>query len=240
MVRRPVSLMQLISQTGKERNMSKRIIMVLCIALLVVSFAAARVINISVGPSIGFFTGKAQFVEGQEGLTKVQGLAFGADVAFDLTFGEKAEIYIQNSFLFNTKCPYPDMAEGNKAMYNFATMDIKGHVGFEYAVLTTPVKLSVGGGVAYEIIAALLQNKNNTDTGRLDMVLNVGLGATVKVEYQLGKNFSAYAKAYVDYLPVTAAVTTAIPAPEGYEPKAFGGNYNNFSVDGSVGIIFHF
>lgn len=220
--------------------MNKKLFAVVCIALLVLSFAAARVVNISVGPSIGFFTGKAQFVDGQEKLTKVQGLAFGADVAFDLTFGERAEVYIQNSFLFNTKCPYPDMVDGDKALYNFATMDIKGHVGFEYAVLTTPVKLSVGAGVAYEIIAALLQNKNNPDTGRLDMVLNVGLGATVKVEYQLGKNFSAYAKAYVDYLPVTAAVTSEVPAPEGYEPKAFGGNYNNFSVDGSIGIIFHF
>lgn len=218
--------------------MSKRIIIILCIALLAVSFASARVINISIGPSIGFFTGKAQIDENPA--QAVEGFVYGADVAFDLTFGERAEVYIQNSFLFNTKNPYKGAVAGWVSEHNFATMDIKGHVGFEYAVLTAPVKLSVGAGASYEFIAVILENKMTPQTGRLDMIFNVGLGATVKAEYQLGRNFSAYAKAYIDYFPATAAVSAPVPVPESYEPKYYGGNYSNFSVDGSVGIIFHF
>ena len=217
--------------------MSKRIIIILCIALLAVSFASARVINISIAPSIGFFTGKAQIDENPA--QAVEGFVYGADVAFDLTFGERAEVYIQNSFLFNTKNPYKDAAAGWKALFNCVTLDFKGHVGFEYAILTAPVKLSVGAGASYEFITVMLENKMTPQTGRLDMIFNVGLGATVKAEYQLGRNFSAYAKAYLDYLPVTAGVSTSIPE-SGAELKYYGGNYSNFSVDGSVGIIFHF
>ena len=220
--------------------MSKRVILVLCIALLAVSFAAARVVNISVGPSIGFFTGKVPTSENGAEKINYKGLAYGADVAFDLTFGERFELYIQNSFLFNTKNPYFDQPDGWKVLYNPASLDIKSHVGIEIAVLTGPVKLSVGAGASVELISVLLQEKANADHGRFDIILNVGLGATVKAEYKFANNFSAYAKAYIDYFPVTAYGYTAIPAPEGEKPTVFSANCNNFSVDGSIGIIFHF
>ena len=43
--------------------MNKKIVAVLIIALLAVSFAAARVVNLQIGPSISFFKGQAPVIK---------------------------------------------------------------------------------------------------------------------------------------------------------------------------------
>lgn len=219
--------------------MNKRIIMILVIALLVVSFAAARVINFSIGPAFGFYKGEMPLNEDGSVHTTYKGTGFGFDTTFALTFGERAELYFQDSFMFSSKIPF-DQAPEWYDTYDAATLDAKTHIGFEFAVVTSPVKVSVGGGVAAEVLVLAGLQKPSRETGNMNVIINVGVGGTVKVEYQIAENWSAYAKAYADYLFVTAASGAPIPVPEDYDPPVAAGRYNNFSLDASIGIILHF
>ena len=92
--------------------MNKKLFAVVCIALLVLSFAAARVINLSVGPSFSFYTGKFPLDEEGSATGAYKGTGFGLDTAFDLTFGERAELYFQDSILFSGKAPSAHSIEG--------------------------------------------------------------------------------------------------------------------------------
>lgn len=219
--------------------MNKRIIMVLVIALLVVSFAAARVINFSIGPAFGFYKGEMPLNEDGSVHSTYKGTGFGFDTTFALTFGDRAELYFQDSFLFSSKIPFDQDPEWYD-IYDAATLDAKTHIGFEFAVVTSPVKVSVGGGIAAEVLVMAGLQKPSRETGNMMVIVNVGVGGTAKVEYQFSNNWSAYAKVYADYLFVTAASGAPIPVPEGYEPPKCVGRYGNFSIDGSLGIILHF
>ena len=216
--------------------MSKRFIMILVIALLVVSFAAARVINFSIGPAFSFYTGKFSMDDSGSTVGAYKGTGLGLDTAFDLTFGERAELYFQDSILFSGKAP----SETPDPDFDFATIDFKTHIGFEFAVVTTPVKVSVGAGFAAELIAVAGLEKPALEEGDLALIVNAGVGGTAKVEYQFANNWSAYFKVYADYMFATGFTGSEIPVPEGYEPPLYVGKYGNFSIDGSLGIILHF
>ena len=219
--------------------MSKRLIMVLVIALLVVSFASARFINISVGPAFGFYKGEMPLNEDGSIHWGYKGVGFGFDTTFAMTFGDRAELYFQDTFLFSNKIPFEQDPSWYEE-YEAATVDVKTHIGFEFAVVTDPVKVSVGGGVAAEIITFAGLEKPERERGYMDFIVNIGVGGTAKVEYQFSNNWSAYAKVYADYMFVTGATGVEIPTPEGYEPPVCIGRYSNFSIDGSIGIILHF
>ena len=218
--------------------MSKRFIMVLCIALLVVSVAAARVLNFSVGPAFSFYKGEMPLSEDGSIHVPYKGTGFGIDTAFDLTFGDRAELYFQDTFTFSGKVPFEDVTPSEE--YDIVTLDLKSHVGFEFALLTDPIKLSFGAGVAAEFIIMTGLLKPDRDTGNYIAIINIGVGGTVKAEYQFSENWSVYAKAYVDYMFVTGATGGEIPVPEGYEPQMVVGRYNNLSIDASIGTILHF
>jgi len=218
--------------------MSKRFIMVLCIALLVVSVAAARVLNFSVGPAFSFYKGEMPLNEEGTLSTTYKGTGFGLDTAFDLTMGDRAELYFQDVFTFSGKVPFEGATPSED--YDVLTLDMKSHVGFEFALLTDPLKLSVGAGVAAELVIITGVQKADRSKGDYIAIINVGVGGTVKAEYQFSEHWSGYAKAYVDYMFVTGATGGEIPAPEGYDPPVCVGRYGNFSIDGSIGIILHF
>ncbi len=220
--------------------MSKRIILILCIALLAVSFAAARVVNFSIAPAFSFYNGQMPINEDGTLTIKYKGYGFGFDTAFDLTFGDRAELYIEDSLTFSGKIPFGDVDPAIYESMDILTLDINSHVGFEFAFVTEPVKLSVGAGAAVEVVTIAAAEKGNREQADVIVVVNCGVGGTVKAEYQLANNWSAFFKAYADYLFVTAATGSEIPFPEGYEPQVCVGKYSNFALSASAGVILHF
>lgn len=223
--------------------MNKKIVAVLIIALLAVSFAAARVVNLQIGPSISFFKGQAPVEIGKTQRTPYQGFAFGLDTAVDLTFGPNVELYFQDTLNIARKDVFKDFESSKFIQKEFDdkfTIDYKTHAGFEYAVVLDPVKVSVGGGLAFEVIATNFRYKEDETKGIILLDLNMGLGATVKVEYPFANHWSAYARAFVDYFPAAGLAIGYYPNDEGEEPHTAKGRVNNFSVDASAGIVFYF
>lgn len=223
--------------------MNKKVIAVLVLALLVVSFAAARFINFQLGPSVSFFTGKAPIEIGKTQRTPYQGFAFGLDTAVDLTFGPRAEVYFQDTLNVALKDVFKDFESSKFIQEEFDdkfTIDYKTHAGFEYAVVLDPVKVSVGGGLAFEVIATNFKFKEDQTKGFILLDLNMGLGATVKVEYPLANHWSVYARAFVDYFPAAGLGIAYYPNESGEEPYTAKGRVNNFSVDASAGIVLYF
>lgn len=223
--------------------MNKKVIAVLVLALLVVSFAAARFINFQLGPSVSFFKGEAPLED--EGIyrTPYKGFAFGLDTAVDLTIGPRAEIYFQDTINVALKDVFADFEKSEWIKEEFDdkfTIDYKTHVGFEFAVVTDPVKVSVGGGLALEVVATNFKFKEDQTKGFILLDLNMGLGATVKVEYPLANHWSVYARAFVDYFPAAGLGIGYYPNESGDEPYTAKGRVNNFSVDASAGIVLYF
>jgi hypothetical protein len=216
--------------------MSKKLIAVLIIALLVVSFAAARVINFQLGPSFSFFKGDTPVFEDPYTTNPYQGYGFGLDTAVDLTFGPKAELYFQDTVNVSTKSAFTKDPTNHE--FDTFTLNYKTHAGFEFAVLTDPVKLSVGGGLALEIVSTIYHFKiEDEDVSLVVLDMNMGLGATVKAEFPLANHWSVYVRAFVDYFPVAGF---AMGAGGEKEPYSCAGRVNNFSVDASAGIVLYF
>ena len=95
--------------------------------------------------------------------------------------------------------------------------------------MTDPVKVSVGGGLALEVVATNFMLKEDQTKGFILLDLNMGLGATVKVEYPLANHWSVYARAFVDYFPVAGLGIGNYPNESGDEPYTAKGRVNNFS-----------
>ena len=216
--------------------MNKKLFAVICIAVLVLSFASARVVNLQIGPSFSFFKGEAPFIEDPYTTTPYKGTAFGIDTAVDLTFGPRAELYFQDNVNVSTKGAFTDDPVVEQG-YDTFTLNYKTHAGFEFAVITDPVKLSVGGGVAFEIVSTIYHLKNQEDVNLVVLDMNFGFGGTVKAEFPLANHWSVYVRAFVDYFPVAGF---SFGSGTEKEPYSVAGKVNNFSVDASAGIVFYF
>ena len=212
--------------------MNKKLFAVLCIAVLVLSFASARVANFSIGPSFGTFSGKAP-IDDDGHTVNYKGNGFGVDSTLSFNFNDKAELYIQDSFLFSGKSFYPDYEIAD----NFfkSSLHYTSIVGFEYAVVTDPVKLSVGGGFAVEILYSTYEMASIT---YMPMVVNFGFDATVKAELELGKSWSLYVKTNADFVPGTVFVNA--DSTESEDKKADAAATGNFSFAASAGIVVFF
>ena len=217
--------------------MNKKLFAVVCIALLVLSFAAARVVNFQLGPSFSFFKGDAPILEDPYDTTPYKGTAFGIDTSFNLTFGPRAEVYFQENVNFSTKGAYYDNPEIQE-IWNTATLNYKAHAGFEFAVLAEPVKLSVGGGVAFELISTVYQFKEDTDVNLIVLDMNIGIGGTVKAEFPLANHWSVYVRSNIDYFPFAGFSMTVSGSEK--DPYTVAGRVNNFSIDAAAGIVLYF
>ena len=216
--------------------MNKKLFAVVCIALLVLSFAAARVVNFQLGPSFSFFKGETPMTE--EINVPYKGTAFGVDTGFDLTFGPRAEVYFQENVNFSLKSVFGDNPKVDES-WNTASIDYKGHLGFEYAVITDPVKLSVGGGLAFELVSSIYQTKiDDEDYSLIVLDFNLGVGATVKAEFPIANHWAAYVRANIDYFPFAGFSMTTSKSSE--EPYSNAGKANNFGIDAAAGIVLYF
>ena len=122
--------------------MSKKLFTVICVALLVLSFASARVINFAIGPSV---------------TAAYSAFLFGLDATISLTFGERAEIYFQDQFNISDKTAFEGMVTpGYKPS---VSIDYISRVGYEHAILKGPVKLSAGGGFVVEMLTSMYENE---------------------------------------------------------------------------------
>ena len=218
--------------------MKKRLIAVICVALLVLSFASARILNFAVGPSLGYSFGNAPTNDDATTTVPYSGATFGFDGTISLTFGDRAEVYFQDQFNLSSDTMFKDMdTPGYKISF---TLDYISRVGYEHAILTGPLKVSAGGGFVLQMLTSVYQNEADEQKLMYPVIMNLGAGLTAKVEYALGKHFAVYAKAYADYYFATGLAIGVSPQPEGWEPKAYAGSMNNFNFSGSAGIILFF
>ncbi|MBP5161678.1 MAG: hypothetical protein ILP16_01695 [Spirochaetales bacterium] len=217
--------------------MSKKLISVICVALLVLSFASARVINFAIGPSVSYSAGKVPVKESAGSTADYSGFMFGLDGTVSLTFGERAEIYFQDQFNISDKTAFEDLVTpGYKPA---VSIDYISRVGYEHAILKGPVKLSAGGGVVVEVLTSFYQNETDEEKMVFPIVLNVGFGLTAKAEFSLGNHFALYVKGFADYYPSTAITVGVVPDTES-EPPVYTGAMNNLSFSGSAGVILFF
>lgn len=218
--------------------MKKRLFAVICVALLVLSFASARIINFAIGPSFSYSFGKAPINEDATKTTPYKGATFGVDGAISLTFGERAEVYFQDQFNLSGSSVFPDIhTPGYKLAFS---LDYVSRLGYEHAILTGPFKVSVGAGVSLEMLTSVYENEADENKLLFPVIMNLGAGITAKAEYALGKHFAVYAKCYADYYFATGLTVGVTPEPEDWKPEAYAGTMNNFNFSGSAGIILFF
>ena len=215
--------------------MNKKLLAVLIVAVLVLACASARVVNFAIGPSFGFFTGDAPTSEDAETTTPYKGTGFGFDATFSLTLGDRAEIYFQEVFNFTGSSVFTELADAEPEM----SMNYKSYVGYEHAIVTDPVKFSVGAGFVLEVISSDYRVEL-LDLDVMPICLNLGIGATAKVEFPLGKHFSLYLKGNLDYFPIASFTIGTEPANEDVEQKAYAGAVSNLSLGASAGIVLYF
>lgn len=217
--------------------MSKKLISVICVAMLVLSFASARVINFAIGPSVSYSSGKVPVTEDASSTAAYSAFLFGLDATISLTFGERAEIYFQDQFNISDKTAFEGLVTpGYKPT---VSIDYISRIGYEHAILKGPVKLSAGGGFVVEMLTSMYENEADSQKLMFPMVLNVGMGLTAKAEFALGNHFALYVKGFADYFPATAVTIGKVPESES-EPPVYSGKMNNFSFSGSAGVILFF
>lgn len=218
--------------------MKKRLIAVICVALLVLSCASARILNFAFGPSISYSVGNAPTNEDASTTAPYSGATFGFDGTISLTFGDRAEVYFQDQFNLSGSSVFKDTeTPGYKLAFS---LDYISRLGYEHAILTGPLKVSVGGGFALEMLTSVYENEADENKLMFPLIMNLGVGLTTKVEYALGKHFAVYAKAYADYYFATGLTVGVSPQPEGWEPKAYAGTMNNFNFSASAGLVLFF
>ena len=216
--------------------MNKKIITIICLAVLVLSFASARVVNFAIGPSFGYFKGVAPLSDDDpDNNIPYEGQGFGLDWTLSFTFGSRAEVFFQETFNFSDKTAF----EGLGANYFAGTIDYKSYVGYEHALITGPIKISLGVAGAFETVTSVYQYQVGDDvTTMYPIVFNFGIGAILKVEAELGKHFAFYAKANADYLPLS--VFAIIFDPSDDDPVTFSNSTSNFSFGASAGLVPYF
>lgn len=216
--------------------MNKKIIAIICLAVLVLSFATARAVNFAIGPSFGYYKGVAPLSDDDSDTNiPYKGTGLGLDLTLSFTFGDQAELFFQDVIHVSGKTAFEDL--GND--YLVGTGYSKSYVGYEHAVITDPVKLSVGVAAVFEAFSSVYQYQVGEDvTTLLPIVFNLGIGATVKAESELGKYVSFYVKANADFLPFSVFAITFEPSDD--DPVTFNNTTKNFSFGASAGLVFYY
>ena len=216
--------------------MNKRIITIICLAVLVLSFAGARVVNFAIGPSFGYFKGVAPLSDDDpDNNIPYEGKAFGLDWTVSFTFGDHAELFFQEVFNFSDKTAFEGLGDD----YFSGTVDYKSYVGYEHALITGPVKISLGVAGAFEAVTSVYQYQVGEDVTTLyPIVFNFGIGATAKAEFELGNHLSFYVKGNVDYLPFSVCAVIFDPSDD--DPVTFSNTTSNISYGASAGLVLFF
>ena len=217
--------------------MNKKLFTVLCIAVLVLSCASARVVNFAIGPSFGYFSGVAPLNEEAHTSMPYNGMGFGFDTTLSFTFGQRAELFFQEIINISDKSAFPDDGIPDNLLQS--TLDNKSYVGFEYAIITDPIKLSVGAAAVIEMVVTIYEKQLLGGSYQVfPIVMNVGFGLTAKAEYVFAKNFALFFKGNVDYFPYGAFMVGSDIEEDTTEPVA--DSVKNFSAGASAGIILFF
>ena len=216
--------------------MNKKTITIICLAVLVLSFASARVVNFAIGPSFSYFKGVAPLSDDDKDTNiPYEGKGFGVDWTLSFTFGSRAELFFQETMNFSDKTAFEALGDN----YFAGTIDYKSYVGYEHALITGPVKISLGIAGAFETVTSVyqVQTADGPET-TFPIVFNFGVGATLKIEAELGKHLAFYAKANADYMPFS--VFAVIVDPSDDDPVTFSNTTNNFSFGASAGLVLYF
>ncbi|MBR6085982.1 MAG: hypothetical protein IKP61_10290 [Spirochaetales bacterium] len=217
--------------------MNKKLFAVLCIAVLVLACASARVVNFAVGPSFGYFAGDAPLDKETHTTMPISGYGFGFDTTLSFTFGDRAELFFQDVFNISDKPAFPE--DGIPDELFQSTLDNKSYIGFEYAVITDPVKLSVGAAAVIEMVMSVYEKQLLGGSYQVfPIIMNIGFGLTAKVEYVFAKNFSLFFKGNLDYYPYGAYMIGSNVDEETTEAVA--DSVKNFSAGASAGIVLFF
>lgn len=218
--------------------MNRKVIAIICIAVLALSFASARVVNFAFGASFGSFKGFAPLSNDDATVnTPYGGTGFGFDSTLSFTIGQRAEIFFQEAFNFSGKSAYPE--DGLNDDYLVGTLNYKSYAGYEHAIVTGPVKLSIGAAFVVEAVTTMYEAEAGGEKFQIfPLLLNFGVGATVKAEFGISKNFAFYAKGNVDYLPFSAFTIGSNISEEDVEFRT--NSEKNLSFGASAGIILFF
>ena len=216
--------------------MNKKIFTIICLAVLVLSFATARVVNFAIGPSFGYYKGVAPLSDDDSDTNiPYQGKGLGLDLTLSFTFGDHAELFFQDAFHVSGKTAFEDLGDE----YLVGTGYSKSYVGLEYAVITDPLKLSIGVAAVFEAFSSVYQYQVGEDVTTLfPIAINLGVGATVKAEVEMAKHVSFYVKANADYVPVSAFAVVFDPSDD--DPVTFSNTTENFSFCASAGLVFYY
>ena len=151
--------------------MKKRLFAVICVALLVLSFASARILNFAIGPSLGYSFGNAPTNDDATTTVPYSGATFGFDGTISLTFGDRAEVYFQDQFNLSGSSVFKDTkTPGYKLAFS---LDYISRLGYEHAILTGPLKVSVGGGFALEMLTSVYENEADENKLMFPVIMNL-------------------------------------------------------------------
>ena len=216
--------------------MNKKLFAVICLALVVLSFAGARVVNFAIGPSFGYYKGVAPLSDDDpETNMPYEGKAFGIDSTLSFTFGSHAELFFQEVFNFTDKAAFEDLGDD----LLLGTVNYKSYVGYEHALITGPVKLSLGVAGVLDVVASVYEYTVGEDPVQMiPMVLNIGIGATAKIEVGLFDHLSFYVKANADYLPFSVFLVSFQPSDD--DPASWSNTTKNISLGASAGLVLYF
>ncbi len=230
--------------------MNKKLIAVLCVALLVLSMASARILNFGLGGLYGFNYGAVPTSE--DGATKDcyknNGLAL--DSYFSISIGKRGELYVSSSLSPSEDMPFSNELLSTIDLTDYsleAVFDFRSHLGYEHAVMLDPFRLSVGACGSLQLIMANYIKGDRSSTFEIQnpAVVNLGFGLTAKAEFPVARHLSLYVKGEADYFGTAAYTIGAYHYPTSEEndgiQKAFYMNTaNNFSFTASAGLVFFF
>jgi len=232
--------------------MNKKLVAILCVALLVLSFASARIFNFGVGAMYGVSSGIIPTSE--EGATydeyKCSGL--GMDIHTSLTFGRRAEIYFDQSLGIKESQPFSDALVATMGVTGFeldAVFDYRAHLGYEHAVLLDPLRLSVGVcGSLQVIIGNYIKGDRSAEYETINpTIVNMGVGLTAKAEFPMTRHLALYVKGEADYFTKSMYGVGNYHYPEPLETDGIPEDSilsmttdKNFSAVVSAGLVVYF
>ena len=218
--------------------MKRKIIALALIALLAVSFVSARTVNFYLGPSFSFYNGQVPVSEDPAKKEAYTGTAFGIDAMVSFT-ASRSEIYFQNTFSISDK-QLPNEEFNSTVVpsgYEFdSTLEYRARLGYMYGILSDPVRLSAGGGLAFQLISSAYK-ESASDERFLPIALNIGLGLSAKVDFEISRFCSLYARIDADFYPASIFINGA---KSGEDPKVAGSGASNLDVAAAAGVAFFF
>jgi len=232
--------------------MNKKLVAVLCVALLVLSFASARIINFGVGAMYGLSSGIIPTSEDGATYDEYSCSGLGMDIHTSLTFGRRAEIYFDQSLGINDSVPFSDtlIASLNLTGFELETViNYRAHLGYEHAVILEPFRLSVGACGSLQMIMASFRNGDTSAEYETTVpsIVNMGVGLVAKAEFPMTKHLALYVKGEADYFTNTLYGVGNYHYPEAQENDGIPEDSmfvmptdKNFSAVVSAGFVIYF